>query len=296
MHEQLVDLGPPRNGLRLNVRLAGPATGPTLVLLHGFPETWWSWRHQIEVLAAAGMRVIAPDLRGAGKSDISGPYELADLADDIRALLGVLTNGAPTLLAGHDWGGATAWTFARRNPELVSRLVVLNSCLPERLIEAISTRFSLKQFAKSWYILLFQIPLIPDWLLSRDGGALVKTIIRKGMKDSSRLTDADLAPFCLAATRPGGATGMLGPYRAVFRRALSDLVGSGNPFPDRPNIRCPTLLIWGDADPAQGVELVRGMETTVPNLRILRLPACGHFPQSEDPGAVNDAILAFLKG
>ena len=292
--ERLVDLGPERKNVRLNVRFAGPDGGEPVVLLHGFPEHSWSWRHQILPLQEAGFRVVAPDLRGAGKSDIGGPYELADLADDIRSLIRVLFDDAPAAVVGHDWGGATAWTLARRHPTSVKRLAILNSCLPERQIDALSRRFDVRQFARSWYVYAFQLPWIADHLLAREGGALVKQIIRAGMKDPSAVTDEELGPFAVAATRAGGAGGMLGPYRGAFRRALRDLARSGDPFPERGPIGSKTLLVWGDADPAQGFELIEGMQVVVRDLRIVRMPRCGHFPHSESPEVVNELLLGFL--
>lgn len=274
--------------------MAGKDGDAPVVLLHGFPESSWSFRKQFAPLSAAGFRVVAPDLRGAGKSDIRPPYDLDALAEDLYALIGVLFEGKKVRLVGHDWGGATAWTFARRHPELVERLAVINSCLPERQIEALSTDFDVRQFLRSFYVFLFQIPKLPEWLLALHGAALVRFIIRQGMKNARGATNQALAPFCAAATRPGGAAGMLGPYRAVLRRALLDLIRDGDPFPDKPIVSNRTLLLWGDADPAQGLELIAGMQDVVPDLRIVHFPRCGHFPHSEMPEAVNDALLAFL--
>ena len=89
---------------------------------------------------------------------------------------------------------------------------------------------------------------------------------------------------------------MVGPYRAVFRRALWDLVWNHDPFPDRGQVHCPTLLVWGEADPTQDLSLIEDMTETVPNLTTVRLPRSGHFPQSEAPDAVNDVLLPFLEG
>jgi epoxide hydrolase 4 len=295
MSEELVDLGAARQNVKVNVASAGPVGGRPVLLLHGFPETWWSWRHQIGPLASAGFRVLAADLRGSGKSDVRGPYDLATLADDAAALIRLRHGDRPTDVVGHDWGGATAWTLARRHPQLVRKLIILNSCLPERAIDAMSVRPSPRQILRSWYILLLQIPWLPELLLARRGAAMVRSIIRSGAGGPRALTDEEMQPFCDAALREGGARGMLGPYRHVLRRALRDLLRSGDPFPERGAIACPTLLLWGDNDPAQGFDqLVPGSHGVVPGLRVIRLPRCGHFPHSEAPDTVNPQIIDFL--
>lgn len=294
--EERVDLGAARQNLKVNVASAGPAEGRPALLLHGFPETWWSWRHQIRPLVDAGFRVTAADLRGAGKSDVRGPYDLATLADDAAALIRLRNGGRPTDIVGHDWGGATAWTLARRHPQLVRRMVILNSCLPERVIDAMSVRPSLRQIVRSWYIVFLQTPWLPELLLTYRGAATVRSIIRSGVVAPNALTDEEMQPFCDAALREGGARGMLGPYRHVLRQALRDLLRSGNPFPERGAIACPTLLLWGDDDPAQGFDqLVPGSESVVSGLRVIRLPRCGHFPHSEAPDTVTPQIIDFLR-
>ncbi len=144
--------------VRLHYVEAGPLDGPPVVLLHGFPDFWYSWRHQIPPLAAAGFRAIAPDMRGYNLSskpaDISA-YEARRLAGDIRAL--IRERGLErACVAGHDWGAAVAWVLAMRHPETVERLAILNVPHPRRMLEAL--RRPGRQLLRSWYMFFFQLP------------------------------------------------------------------------------------------------------------------------------------------
>jgi epoxide hydrolase 4 len=164
-------------------------TGPLVVLLHGFPEFWYSWRHQIPALAAAGLRVVAPDLRGCNLSDKprgQAAYRVRELAADVAGLIAACGEEQAAVV-GHDWGGAVAWALAIRHPERVERLVIVNSPHPLRFLAAVRQP---AQLARSWYMLLFQLPWLPEALL-RAGGfkALRRTLRRWG---GGHLTGEDL--------------------------------------------------------------------------------------------------------
>src|SRR5256884_4928761 len=134
--------------------------GPLIVLLHGFPEFWYGWRLQIAPLAAAGFRVVAPDLRGynlSSKPDGVDPYSAASLADDVRGLIPEL-GPESALLAGHDWGGTAAWTLAMNHPEVVERLAILDAAHPRKLNEGLRHP---SQLRRSWYFFYFQLPDLP---------------------------------------------------------------------------------------------------------------------------------------
>src|SRR5471032_562929 len=141
------------NDIALNVALDGPANGPLVILLHGFPEFWNAWREQIPALASAGCRVMAPDMRGYNLSDKPRglqAYRADVLAKDIVGLID--SAGRQTaVIVGHDWGGAVAWSVAMRHPERVSRLVVLNCAHPVAMLRRL--RHDRAQLRKSWYIL-----------------------------------------------------------------------------------------------------------------------------------------------
>ena len=203
----------------LHVALAGPADGVPVLLVHGFPETWWSWRHQIDALVDAGYRVIAPDLRGYGASTREGPFDLATLAGDMAALIAALGH-ARAHVVGHDWGGATAWQLAAHHPERVSRLVVIDCPLPERLEQQLARVPRWAQVRRSWYIYVFQLPWLGEWLIGRHDAGNVIAAIRGSSVRREHMSAAELEPFRAAArpfASPFGRLAMLSdPSGAVF--------------------------------------------------------------------------------
>ncbi|MFO0745579.1 MAG: alpha/beta hydrolase [Myxococcota bacterium] len=279
-------------GATLHAVESGPPDGPPVVLLHGFPETWWSWRHQLAPLAAAGHRVVAIDLRGFGASSKSGPFDLSTLAGDVAAVVASLGRG-PVPIVGHDWGGGAAWIAAARHPEAVSRVAVLNCPLPHVLQRALVRRPRWSQLKRSWYMFFFQLPWLPSWLLLRQGARGVAGSIRNAAVVKTHMGRDELEPFCAAALEPGAIAGMLGPYRAAFRDLL--LRRGASDAGREVRVEQPALLVWGADDPALGFdELVPGSERWVPRLRVERLDGVGHFPQSEAPERVTSLLLAFL--
>jgi len=282
----------PVAGGALHVVTAGPASGPPVVLLHGFPETWWSWRHQLGPLAAAGLRVIAPDLRGYGASTRRGPFDLGTLARDVVQVIDTLA-ARPVVVVGHDWGGGTAWHLAQHHPEVVSRLVVLNCPLPHVLEEQLTRRPRLSQIRRSWYIYFFQLPLVAEWLIGRHDAGNVIAAIRGSAVDKRHLGADELAPMRDAARPFAARRAMLGPYRAALRGVLARGL---RPAPGV-IVQAPTWLVWGLGDPALGFDdLVPGTERWVPTLEVVPLPGVGHFPQCEAPERVNTLLLAVASG
>ena len=278
---------------RLKLHLVEAGEGPLVLLLHGFPESWWSWRYQLEPLARAGYRVVAPDLRGYGESGRQGPYDLDTLAADVCALIDALGAEPAPVVVGHDWGGAVAWHLAAHRPEHCRRLAVLNCPHPARMREALLTRPRWSQLKRSWYMFFFGLPWLPEWLLTRDrAGGLVR-VMRASAVDRTNFGLEELEPLRQAILAPGAASAMVGWYRA----ALWD--GLGHPLrpPRYPPIGCPSLLIWGLDDPALGFDdVVPGTEALAPGLAIERIPGCGHFVQAEQPERVNQLLLRFLAG
>src|SRR5579884_2981884 len=227
--------------VRLHYVEAGPLDGPPVVLLHGFPDFWYSWRHQIPPLAAAGFRAIAPDMRGYNLSskpaDISA-YEARRLAGDIRAL--IRERGLErACVAGHDWGAAVAWVLAMRHPETVERLAILNVPHPRRMLEAL--RRPGRQLLRSWYMFFFQLP----WLAERAVAARDWWMLRYSFEHDARpgaFTPADIDRYREAWSQPGAVEAMLAYYRATIRRPPSSRGGGFTP------IETPTQVIWGERD------------------------------------------------
>jgi len=275
------------NGVRLHYVEAG--TGPLVVLLHGFPEFWYSWRYQIPALAEAGFRVLAPDLRGYNESDKpagAANYRVELLSADLVGLL--QSAGAERAhIVGHDWGGALAWDLAMRHPERVERLVVLNAPHPAAFLRELRTP---GQLLKSWYILFFQLPWLPEWWLGRGDLAFLERILKEEPVRPHAFTDADVAAYRAAFRQPGALTAALNWYRALLRRGPRQL---------RRELRVidvPTLLIWGERDRYLGVRLTKGLEPWVRRLRIERLPNASHWVQADAPEQVNAWMVGFLRG
>jgi pimeloyl-ACP methyl ester carboxylesterase len=281
VRERVLDTG----RLRIGVREAGE--GDPVVLLHGFPESSWSWRHQLPALAEAGYHAVAPDLRGYGATD--RPEEVADyavpeLVGDLEALIGALGHERVHVV-GHDWGGSVAWATASRRPELVRSLAVLNSVHPVASAEG---RQDDEQRRRSWYMLLFQFTGIAEDWLSREDFANLRGFYRTAAPGT--ITPADEEAFVAAFRRPGALTAALNYYRANIPPE-SWL----RPPPDLPPVTVPTLIVWGMDDAYLGPTLLeRSMAKVAGPMRVERLPGVGHWVQQEAPEAVNRHLLAHL--
>lgn len=275
---------PVSEGVHLHAVVSGPETGPLVVLLHGFPEFWHSWRRQIPVLAEAGFRVVAPDQRGYNLSDKpSGihAYRLDALTADVAAILD-WAGRERAVVVGHDWGGAVAWRFAMDYPHRVERLVVMNAPHPVAFARELRRW---PQRRRSWYMFYFQIPWLPQTLFSLSPMGTARLFFRKAAYRKNAFSDEDLRAFATALAQPGAMRAMIHWYRAAFRYPPAQRV--------RP-IEAPALLIWGVQDIALGVELTRGLEKWVPNLTVRYIQDCGHWVQNEATDEVNAALLAFL--
>lgn len=277
--------------LRLHYVEAGQ--GPLVILLHGFPESWWSWRYQLQPLAEAGFRVIAPDLRGYGETDKRAPYDLDTIVGDVCHLIESLGAEQRAIVIGHDWGGGVAWHLASTRPEFCERLVVLNCPHPVMMQRALlGKRLSLRQLRRSWYFFFFMLPVVPEWLLTRRDAANTRRTISSAAVDRSHFSEEELRPFRDGIQRPGAASAMIGWYREAvfdgFRHALSPRKYAA--------IAQPTLLVWGLEDPALDYDaLVPGTEALVPKLQVAQIPGTGHFVHAERPDVVNPALLEFLQ-
>ncbi len=272
------------NGLRMHYVIQG--TGPLIVLLHGFPEFWYSWRFQIPFLAEHGYTVVAPDLRGYNDTEKppSG-YNVSTLLRDIVGLIRSLEY-EKAIIVGHDWGGALAWSFAMRYPQMTERLVVLNAPHPWAFFRELRT---LKQLRKSWYMFFFQIPWLPEYILGLNHAEAIARMLYSSAIQKSAFPPDVLQRYREAMSKPGALTASINYYRAMFRRP-----GNASGGPGRV-ITVPTLLIWGEQDIALDVALTQGLEQWVPNLQVRRIPDSGHWVQQEKPDLVNEWIAEFLQ-
>lgn len=274
------------NGITLQVAQAGPEDGPLVLLLHGFPDFWYGWRHQIDGLANAGYRVWAPDQRGYNQSDKPdgiAAYNVDHLAADIVGLIQAAGH-EKAFVVGHDWGGGVAWWTAIRYPQHVEKLVILNSPHPAVLRKQFSQ--NRRQLLKSWYMFAFQIPRLPEWLTLRNGA---KTG-RNALRDSSRpgtFSEADLDLYEAAWRQPGAMTGMVNWYRAAFQHS-----------PQRPadnRVHIPTRIIWGAHDAFLSRELATLSAAYGDNVDVHYFEEATHWVQHEEPERVNRLIGEFLQ-
>jgi len=269
---------------------------PLVVLLHGFPAFWYAWRHQLDPLAAAGYRVVVPDLRGYNRSSAPAgvdSYRPAELAADVRGL--IEHRGAPqAAVVGHDWGGLVGWETAIREPDVVSRLAVLNAPHPSVYRRTLAR--SPTQLLRSWYVFAFQLPWLPERLLSAREYALVEAVIEDTAAPEA-FSQAEVERYRAAMERTDSLSGPLNYYRAIARETVSDGLQSllpGDSPPDR-TVSVPTLVLWGEQDRMLDTDLLDGLAEWVPEHRVERFPTAGHWLHLEAPERVTAELLTLLE-
>lgn len=272
------------DGIRLHLAEAGPEDGPPTILLHGFPEFWFGWRHQIGPLAGNGLRLLVPDQRGYGLSDRPrglAAYHLDRLAADVVALADACGAGRFRLV-GHDWGGLVAFWVASLHPERVERLAVLNAFHPG--VFSPYLRAHPGQLLRSAYAGLFQVPRLPERLLTARDSALLRALMRRSARPGT-FGPAELDRYAREWARPGAVTAMLDWYRALAR-----LPRVRHP----PPVTAPTLILWGERDAALQPGLATASLALCERGRLQRFPDATHWVQHEAPEAVNAALIDFL--
>lgn len=282
------------NGIRLH--LAELGTGPLVLLLHGFPEFWWAWRHQLPALAAAGLRAVAVDLRGYGDSDKPPRgYDLWTLSGDVAGLVRALGERQADLV-GNDWGGVLSWCTAALHPRVVRSVTVLAAAHPRAMGQALLLDPAQRVAAR--YLAEFQAPLLPERRLTRDGAVLVGQILRAGSGRqwwrSEEFTEV-ARRYRDAMRIPAAAHCALEYYRWVGRsqfrfdgRRLSRAV-------DRA-IRVPVLQVHGTDDPYVLERTARRSGRWAGDgYRYEVLPGIGHFVQQEAPERTTELLTEFLK-
>lgn len=270
------------NGVKLHYVTQGE--GPLMLMLHGFPEFWYSWRHQIPEFAK-DFKVVALDLRGYNDSEKpknQSAYVMDEFVRDVEGIIKGL-GYEKCVLVGHDWGGAIAWNFAYSHPEMVERLIVLNIPHPAKFGEGLRTP---QQLLRSFYIFLFQLPTIPEFFIQSLDYQLIETAFKGMAINKSAFTQADIEAYKDAASKRGALTAMLNYYRNIFQqRMINQNWGI---------LDVSTLMIWGENDTALGKELTYGTQAYVKDFQIKYIPNCSHWVQQEEPLLVNQYIREFL--
>lgn len=277
------------NGLSFVIDEAGEGDDVAL-FLHGFPESKHSWRHQLPLLAKLGWRAVAVDQRGYGHS--SRPrgvkaYDIGNLTADAGAVFDAL-GAKRRLLIAHDWGAIVAWAFAMDRVRDLEGLVIMN--VPHPAVFAADIKTNPAQRKRSWYVFFFQIPWLPEWVLTRKGAQAVGRAFTDMAVDKSRFPPEVVDHYRRNALLPGAATAMVNWYRAGARNGLGQY-GPGR----APGIETPTLMIWGEEDTALGIELTQGYGPYVRDFTLHRLPGVSHWVQQEAPEAVNARLEAWMR-
>ena len=272
------------NGIRLHTVIAGPEDGPVVILLHGFPSFWYSWRYQIPVLAEAGYRVVVPDQRGYNLSDKGGPYDMETLLADTVGLIR-WSGENPVYLIGHDWGAAVAWTTAARYPDLIRKLVILNVPHPNVMMEALRGG-NIRQLFRSWYMFFFQIPGLPEWSLKAGNYRNLKRMMRQS-SSAGTFDDQDLERLVEAWGQPGALSASIGWYRALLKNRNQG--SEHDPF-----IYPETLILWGEEDVAIEFSGAQRSLNWTKRGRLISYPNASHWVHEDEPSSVNAELLRFL--
>ena len=258
--------------------------GPLVVLLHGFPEFWFGWRLQIAPLAAAGFRVVAPDMRGynlSSKPAGIAPYAADVLAGDIRGLIRE-RGGESALVVGHDWGGSVAWSLAMNHPEAVDRLAVLDAAHPRSLQKGLRDP---RQLSKSWYFFFFALPALPERVVHADRFRFFRRFLRDARPP---YTPQDIDRYLEAWSQPGALTAMINYYRCSVRPPK----GAKQKLA---RVSAPTLVIWGQRDRYLGPGVREPDRDDVPNLdRVEQLRDASHWVHHDEPERVTRLLTDFF--
>lgn len=277
-------------GVRLHYARRGDGR-KLLLLLHGFPECWYSWRHQ---LAAFGddYTVVAPDLRGYNLSDKPArvqDYRMDLLVDDALGLIRHFGKERAALV-GHDWGAAIAWGVALKHPEQVWKLAALQ--VPPTA--AWRANMTLRQALRSWYMLFFQLPRVPEWFISADDFAALNRTFKNTVARPGSFTDSDIEIYKKAFRERGALTGAINYYRANFLPLFFSKQDEEGALSDK-RVRVPTLFIYGERDFAIVPDTVRNVKDYVDApFREVRIATSGHWVQNEAVAEVNAALKSFL--
>lgn len=274
---------------RIRLHCVAQGEGELVLLLHGFPEFWYSWRYQIPALARY-FKVVVPDLRGYNDSDkpASG-YDLDTLAADVQGLIESL-GYTRAHIVGHDWGGAIAWYLAQKCPQSLNRLAVLSAAPVQRLLRELVS--NVDQLRRSWYMFAFQIPGLPEWVIQQNLAEFVKNLLREQAIRKGAFSKEDTEIYQSALAKPGVLSAALNYYRQMLMpwNWMREWSVVSQP------VTAPTLVLWGEEDSLLSPHLTEGMDQFImAPFKLKIIPHCGHWIQQEVPQTVNRELLTFLR-
>lgn len=277
------------NGVELHYVRAGSGK-KLIVLLHGWPEFWYSWHHQIKALSDK-FTVVAVDLRGFNESEKPigiENYQVHIVIKDIAELIPKL-GFKKAHIVGHDWGGAIAWAFAMNYASLVDQLCVMNCPHPKIFMQFIKNKP--QQILKSWYMFVLQLPFLPEFVLRKTMKYFYIQFVKGWCYNKNAFSDDEIQLYVDAYMKEGALTGSINYYRAMFQLTTRNVKSIG-----MKKIVNDTLLIWAENDKALSIELTYNMEKLFDNkFEIKYIPNCSHWVQNDAPEEVNKYLLEFLK-
>jgi epoxide hydrolase 4 len=275
---------------RINLHYVTQGTGELVLLLHGFPEFWYSWRYQIPALARH-FKVVVPDLRGYNDSDKPETgYDIDTLTQDV---LGIIHNlgFSKAHIVGHDWGGMIGWNLAQKFPESLHSLSLLSAPPPGLLARSLFNNFD--QVRRNWYLLALQVPAVPEWLLQQNLASFLRDWFQVQAIRKAAFSSETLRIYQSALSK----TGVLSSALNYYRNWLSPQAWFTKLQEPLSSIQVPTLVLWGQEDAVLSPSLAKGFERFIPNpFRFKLIPECGHWIQQEAPQLVNLELLSFLRG
>jgi pimeloyl-ACP methyl ester carboxylesterase len=277
-----VDVG----DVTLHTVVAGPEDGTPVLLLHGFPECWYGWHRQVEPLADAGFRVLVPDQRGYNLSSKPGDvdaYGIDYLAGDVVGLISALGHDEARVV-GHDWGAAVAWWTALHHPDRVSRLVAAN--VPHPTVFRRNLTRNPRQQLKSWYVLFFQLPSVPERLARLNDWALPTRALRDSARPGT-FSARDVERYRTAWSQPGAYAAMVNWYRAIVRE---------RPEPRTTRVGVPTRILWGAGDQFLERQMAEESLDFCDDGSLRYFEEATHWVQHEEPEAVAAELVAFCAG
>jgi pimeloyl-ACP methyl ester carboxylesterase len=271
--------------IELHAVAAGPPDGPVVVLLHGFPEFWYSWHKQIEPLATVGFRVIVPDQRGYNQSSKphgAASYAISELTSDVLAIADQLGQER-IFLAGHDWGAAVAWSVALLHPQRIAKLAILNVPHPSVMRRYLNT--NRRQLRRSWYMFFFQLPWLPEAAFSAFDFRLgIRSLVRSSRPGT--FSPDDLAQYRAAWSQPGALTAMINWYRAAFRHRSK--------FPDS-TVHVLTRILWGERDAFLLSAMAHDSLRYCDSAELYTFANASHWLQHEEPARVSELLIDFFR-
>ncbi len=272
----------PTNGIKLHTAFSGPKDGTPVILLHGFPDTWFGWESQIQALSSEGFRVIVPDQRGYNLSDKpkgKANYRMNILSQDILGLADTL--GLDRFqLAGHDFGALVSWSIAMFSPERLNSLVIANVPHPHVMQKYLRNNFA--QLRKSWYAFFFRIPKLPEKFVRRKNWNLLISAMAKGLSEEEKNRYRE------AWAQENAITSMINWYRAISVRSNSQSKTSSR-------ITVPTLILWGKKDPHISYEMAQLSVDVCEDGQLITFEEASHWVHQDEPDRFNQLMIDHIK-